>query len=86
MSQLDAFIKGRLRARWHARAKGHLSAQPDLVDHLMHSLEVCHADFCWLLARTTVSVGFPTVSWLQCRDVPCQQARPGRSQQPASLA
>ena len=43
LSQLDTFLKGRLRARWHERAKGaRCPERPDLVDSIMHSLEVRH--------------------------------------------
>ena len=40
MRQLNAYVKGRLRDRWHLRSKGWAPDQPDLVDHLMRSLEV----------------------------------------------
>ena len=40
MRQLNAYVKGRLRDRWHQRRRGWAPDQPDLVDHLMRSLEV----------------------------------------------
>ena len=59
MRQLNAYVKGRLRDRWHQRRKGWAPDQPDLVDHLMRSLEVTSqphpCNMLWDVSRLSYS-------------------------------